>query len=63
MAIVGSFVSGALGGLFVLLCTILFLNSTREAAPVVFPYVLSLVGFIAILISLFIHFSLEKMVF
>ena len=45
-------VSGAIGAMFLLACTFFFLSTAKNSAPVLFPYMLSMAGFVAILVSL-----------
>lgn len=61
LASLGSIASGFLGGLFTLLFTYVFLGSLQ--ASVIFPYILSLVGFFAILITVSVSFILNRMLF
>ncbi len=63
MVTLASFVSGALGGIFILVCTFFFLSGVKDAAPVVFPYILSLVAFVGILISLYTLLYLQRQIF
>lgn len=58
-----SFVAGAVGGMFVLICTFLFLGATQESASAIFPYVLSLVGLIAILITVYVQAYFGGLIF
>lgn len=61
LASLGSIASGFLGGLFTLLFTYVFLGSLQ--ASVIFPYILSLVGFFAILITISVSFILNRLLF
>ncbi len=58
-----SFGAGALGGMFILVCIFLFLSGAQDAAPAIFPYMLSLVALVAILISLFLQFYFSRLIF
>lgn len=57
----GSIAAGFLGGLFTLLVTYIFLGSLQ--ASNIFPYVLSIVGFFAILITTSVTFVLNRLLF
>lgn len=61
LSCLGSIAAGFLGGLFTLLFTYVFLGSL-QAAPI-FPYILSLVGFFAILITVSVTFILNRLLF
>ena len=63
LSILASLVSGFLGGLFILVCTFLFLGAAKLQAGGIFPYVLSLVGLIAILISRYLILFLSRAIF
>lgn len=61
LACLGSIAAGFLGGLFTLLFTYVFLGSLQ--ASIIFPYILSLVGFFAILITISVSFILNRLLF
>lgn len=61
LACLGSIASGFMGGLFTLLFTYVFLGSLQ--ASIIFPYILSLVGFFAVLITVSMSFILNRMLF
>ena len=61
LSCLGSIAAGFLGGLFTLLFTYIFLGSLQASA--IFPYILSLVGFFAILITVSITFVLNRLLF
>ncbi|EKD30434.1 MAG: hypothetical protein ACD_78C00062G0005, partial [uncultured bacterium (gcode 4)] len=61
LSCLGSIAAGFLGGLFTLLFTYVFLGSLH--ASVIFPYILSLVGFFAVLITVSITFILNRLLF
>jgi hypothetical protein len=54
--------SGAIGAMFLLACTFFFLSTAKNSAPVLFPYMLSMTGFVAILLSLFIQTKFLSMI-
>jgi hypothetical protein len=54
--------SGAIGAMFLLACTFFFLSTARNSAPAIFPYMLSLVGFVAILLALFTQTKFLSMI-
>ena len=58
-----SFVSGAIGGIFMLVCTFLFLTAAQESAPAIFPYMLALVALVGILITLFLQFYFGRLIY
>ena len=58
-----SFVAGAIGGIFMLVCTFLFLTGAQESAPAIFPYVLALVALIGILLTLYLQFYFGRLIF
>ena len=58
-----SFVSGALGGICILGCTFIFLSTTQSAAPAIFPYMLSLVAFITLVITQLLQWYFARMIF
>lgn len=58
-----SFVAGAVGGIFVLICTFLFLGTAQESASAIFPYVLALVGLIAILLTVYVQAYFGGLIF
>ncbi len=60
---VASIVAGFIGGLFLLICTFFFLTGIKWAAPAVFPYVLALVAFVAILCSSYLNFYFSRLIF
>ena len=57
----GSIVAGFIGGLFTMLITYAFLGSLQTSS--IFPYILSLVGFFAILITTSTTFFLNRLLF
>lgn len=57
----GSIIAGAIGGLFTLLITYLFLGSIQTSS--IFPYILSLVGFFAIIVTISISFIFNRLLF
>lgn len=61
LSCLGSVAAGFLGGLFTLLFTYVFLGSLQAA--IIFPYILSLVAFFAILITVSVTFILNRMLF
>lgn len=61
LASIGSIAAGFIGGLFTLLFTYVFLGSLQ--ASTIFPYILSLVGFFAVLITVSVSFMLNRMLF
>ncbi|OIP53620.1 hypothetical protein AUK10_02155 [Candidatus Gracilibacteria bacterium CG2_30_37_12] len=61
LSALGSIAAGFLGGLFVLLFTYVFLGSLQTSG--IFPYILSLVGFFAILITVSVSFVLNRLLF
>ncbi len=61
LSCLGSIAAGFLGGLFTLLVTYIFLGSLQ--ASNIFPYVLSIVGFFAILITTSLTFILNRLLF
>lgn len=61
LSALGSIVAGFVGGLFIILFTYAFLGSLQASA--IFPYVLSLVGFFAILITIVTSFFLNRALF
>lgn len=61
LSCLGSLAAGFLGGLFTLLFTYVFLGSLQTSA--IFPYILSLVGFFAILITVSLTFILNRLLF
>ncbi len=58
-----SIVAGFVGGVFILICTLFFLGGVQEAAPAMFPYILSIVSFVAILIASALAFYLQTLIF
>jgi hypothetical protein len=61
LSTLGSIAAGFLGGLFILLFTYVFLGSLQASS--IFPYILSLVGFFAILITVSLTFALNRLLF
>lgn len=61
LSCLGSIAAGFLGGLFTLLFTYIFLGSLQ--ASTIFPYILSLVGFFAVLITVSVTFILNRLLF
>ncbi|MFZ4461978.1 MAG: hypothetical protein ACOYN2_05775 [Patescibacteria group bacterium] len=58
-----SVVAGFVGGVFMLVCSLFFLAGVQDAAPAMFPYILSIVAFVAILISSALAFYLQTLIF
>ncbi len=54
--------AGAIGAMFMLGCVFLFLSTARDSAPVIFPYMLGLVGFVALLLTLLIESKFIRMI-
>jgi hypothetical protein len=63
LSTLSSLVAGFVGGLVILVCTALFLKTAKVASPGIFPYVLALVGFFAILLSTYLTLFLNNLVF
>lgn len=61
LSCLGSIAAGFLGGLFTLLFTYVFLGSLQASA--IFPYILSLVGFFSVLITVSVTFVLNRLLF
>ena len=61
LSCLGSLAAGLLGGLFTLLITYIFLWSLQ--ATNIFPYILSIVGFFAVLITTSITFIFNRLLF
>ncbi|MDD5377302.1 MAG: hypothetical protein PHH16_04270 [Candidatus Gracilibacteria bacterium] len=61
LSCLGSIAAGFLGGLFTLLFTYIFLGSLQ--ASTIFPYILSLVGFFAVLVTVSVTFILNRLLF
>ena len=54
--------SGAIGAIFMLGCVFLFLSTAQNSAPAIFPYMIGLVGFVALLLTLIIEAKLLSMI-
>ncbi len=63
LSTLGSLVSGFVGGLVIFIATLLFLRAAKIASPGIFPYVLALVGFFAIMISTYLSLFMSSLVF
>lgn len=63
LSTLGSLVSGFVGGVVILISTILFLKAAKIASPGIFPYVLSLVAFLAIVLSSYLSLYMNALVF
>lgn len=63
LSTLGSLVSGFVGGIVILVATVLFLRAAKIASPGIFPYVLSLVGFFAIILSSYLSLFMNGLVF
>lgn len=63
LSTLGSLVSGFVGGIVILISTLLFLKAAKIASPGIFPYVLALVGFFAILLTTYLTLFMNTLVF
>ncbi|MDQ1344134.1 MAG: hypothetical protein QG650_854 [Patescibacteria group bacterium] len=63
LSTLGSLVSGFVGGVIILISTILFLKTAKIASPGIFPYVLALVAFLAIVLSSYLSLFMNSLVF
>lgn len=61
LSCLGNIAAGFLWGLFTLLFTYIFLGSLQASA--IFPYILSLVGFFAVLVTISVTFILNRLLF
>ncbi|MDD2891551.1 MAG: hypothetical protein PHQ95_01155 [Candidatus Gracilibacteria bacterium] len=61
LSCLGSIAAGFLGGLFTLLLTYVILGSLQNSN--IFPYILSLIGFFAVLITVSVTFILNRLLF
>ncbi len=63
IAALSSFVSGAIGGIFALFCTFLFLKTIQTSSPTILPYTLSLVALVAILLTVYVQSYFNGLIF
>lgn len=63
MATLGALVSGFVGGVLILISTVLFLKAARIGSPGIFPYVLAIVGFVSMLVSGYLSLFMNGLVF
>lgn len=61
LSCLGSIAAGFIGGLFTLFVTYIFLGALQSA--MIFPYILSLVGFFAVIITTSMTFVLNRLLF
>ena len=63
LSTLASLVSGFIGGLAILVSIVLFLQTVKLGAPGIFPYVMALVAFFAILVSTYLSLTLNNLIF